>query len=71
MPGTERNDAFLDFRVGFLDQLWLVLICSHFMSGKYTTNYQQPRAGQKGPSHVENSRIPQVTFKCTLVFHFR
>lgn len=50
MPGRERNDAFLDFRVSFLDELWLVLICSNFLSIKYTTNYKQPRAGQKGPS---------------------
>lgn len=50
MPGTERNDAFLDFRVSFLDELWLLLICSDFLSVKYATNYQQPRAGQKGPS---------------------
>lgn len=49
MPGVEKkNRGFLDFRVSFLDELWLALICSGDLSIKYTTIHKPPRAGQRG-----------------------
>lgn len=48
MPGVEKNRAFLDFRVSFLDELWLTLICSGDLSITCTTIHKPPRAGQRG-----------------------